>query len=199
MVERLNQKQMMKKQLIPGILFLLIGMWFFAACGGDNASTATGSTEPAVDPGSQAKAVLADENSTPTIAHVAIKSPDHKTLVKALQAANLVDAVANVGPFTVFAPTDEAFSKLPEGTLEELTKPENKEKLANILKYHVTTSALSEFMLQDGMTLGMANDGKATIKKDGDKIMINDANVIGSVKASNGMVYVIDKVLLPPQ
>ncbi len=188
----------MKKQLISSLIFLL-GAWIFMGCGGDSSPTQSTSSTATVDPGSQAKAVLADKESTPNIVQIAINSPDHKTLVKALQAANLVDAVANVGPFTVFAPTDEAFSKLPPGTLDDLMKPENKDKLANILKYHVTTSALSEFMLQDGMTLAMANDGKTTIKREGDKIMINDANVVGSVKASNGMVYVIDKVLLPQQ
>lgn len=190
---------MMKKQPSTTVsFFLLVGILFLVSCSGDNTATSTSVAESSVDPGSQAKAVLADENAN-TIVHVALNSPNHKTLVDALKAAELVDALANVGPFTVFAPTDEAFSKLPEGTLEELTKPENKEKLASILKYHVTTSALSEMMLQNGMTLGMANGGKATIKKEGDKILINEANILGSVQASNGMVYVIDKVLLPPQ
>lgn len=199
MVELLNLTPMMKKQPSTTVsFFLLVGILFLVSCSGDNTATSTSVAESSVDPGSQAKAVLADENAN-TIVHVALNSPNHKTLVDALKAAELVDALANVGPFTVFAPTDEAFSKLPEGTLEELTKPENKEKLASILKYHVTTSALSEMMLQNGMTLGMANGGKATIKKEGDKILINEANILGSVQASNGMVYVIDKVLLPPQ
>lgn len=140
---------------------------------------------------------MKDENSEPNVVKVAVNSPDHTTLVAALKAADLVDAMANVGPFTVFAPTNAAFDALPAGTVEGLLKPEKKADLSNILKYHVTTSALTDIMLQDGMTLGMANGGKATIKKNGDKLMINDANVLGVVKASNGMVYVIDKVLLP--
>ncbi|MEK7256843.1 MAG: fasciclin domain-containing protein, partial [Bacteroidota bacterium] len=76
-------------------------------------------------------------------------------------------------------------------------KPEKKADLGGILKYHVTTSAFSELALQDGQTLGMANGGKTTITKKNGKTMINDATILGAVKASNGMVYVIDKVLLP--
>lgn len=143
------------------------------------------------------QASVVDENSEPNVVKVAVNSPDHTTLVAALQAAGLVDAMANVGPFTVFAPTNAAFDALPAGTVEGLLKPEKKADLSNVLKYHVTTSALTDIMLQDGMSLGMANGGKATVKRDGEKIMINDANVLGVVKASNGMVYVIDKVLLP--
>ncbi len=139
-----------------------------------------------------------EENSEPNVVKVAVGSADHTTLVAALKAANLVDAMANVGPFTVFAPVNAAFDALPAGTVEGLLKPEAKADLTNILKYHVTTSSLTEMMLSDGMTLGMANGGKTTIKKGADgKMMINDANVLGAVKASNGMVYVIDKVLLP--
>lgn len=137
------------------------------------------------------------EDSEPNVVKIAVNSADHTTLVKALQAADLVDAMANVGPFTVFAPVNAAFEALPAGTVEGLLQPEKKADLANVLKYHVTTSALSEMMMRDGMSLGMANGGKAVIRKSGDKLMINDANVLGSVKASNGMVYVIDKVLLP--
>ncbi len=160
-----------------------------------NQASASASTEQPTHGGGQASVV--EENSEPNVVKVAVNSPDHTTLVAALQAANLVDAMANVGPFTVFAPTNTAFEALPAGTVEGLLKPEKKGDLTNILKYHVTTSALTDIMLQDGMTLGMANGGKATIKKNGDKLMINDANVLGVVKASNGMVYVIDKVLLP--
>lgn len=143
------------------------------------------------------QASVVDENSEPNVVKVAVGSPDHTTLVAALQAADLVNSMANVGPFTVFAPTNAAFDALPAGTVEGLLKPDKKGDLTNILKYHVTTSSLTEMMLSDGMTLGMANNGKITIKKTGDKIMVNDANVLGVVKASNGMVYVIDKVLLP--
>ncbi len=187
---------LMKSQLLT-IGILMIGLFIsITSCqSGSSENKAAASTEQPATGGGQASVV--EENSEPNVVKVAVNSPDHTTLVAALQAADLVDAMANVGPFTVFAPTNAAFEALPAGTVEGLLKPEKKGDLSNILKYHVTTSALTDFMLQDGMTLGMANGGKATIKKDGDKMMINDANVLGSVKASNGMVYVIDKVLLP--
>ncbi len=186
----------MKNQLLI-LAILMTGLLIsITSCqSGSSENKAAASTEQPATGGGQASVV--EENSEPNVVKVAVNSPDHTTLVAALQAADLVDAMANVGPFTVFAPTNAAFEALPAGTVEGLLKPEKKGDLSNILKYHVTTSALTDFMLQDGMTLGMANGGKATIKKDGDKMMINDANVLGSVKASNGMVYVIDKVLLP--
>jgi uncharacterized surface protein with fasciclin (FAS1) repeats len=98
----------------------------------------------------------------------------------------------------VFAPTDAAFGKLPAGTVETLVKPENVDKLKDILKYHVTTSVYMADKLTDGMDLGMANGQHAIIHVKDGKIMINDANVIASVRASNGVVHVIDGVLTPP-
>ena len=189
---------LMKNQL----LYIFLGLcmaWCLSACESGAADQNAGTSNAAVteQPTGGGQASVVEENSDPNVVKVAVNSPDHTTLVAALQAANLVDAMANVGPFTVFAPTNAAFEALPAGTVEGLLKPEKKADLANILKYHVTTSALTEIMISDGMTLGMANGGKATIKKTGDKMMINDANVLGAVKASNGMVYVIDKVLLP--
>jgi uncharacterized surface protein with fasciclin (FAS1) repeats len=160
---------------------------------GDNAAAASSTEAPLAG-----QSAVQDDVSEKNIVKVAVGSPDHSTLVAAVQAAELVDALSNAGPFTVFAPTNAAFEALPAGTVEGLLKPEKKTDLANILQYHVTTSSFTEAMFRDGMTLGMANGGKCTIKKGADgKIMINDANVLGAVKASNGMVYVIDKVLLP--
>ncbi|MCX5745658.1 MAG: fasciclin domain-containing protein [Proteobacteria bacterium] len=132
------------------------------------------------------------------IVSIALASKDHTTLVAALKAADYVTAVANPGPLTVFAPTDAAFAALPAGTVESLVKKENQDKLKEILKYHVTTSVYELKNLTDGQVLGMANGGKATIHiKDG-KMMINDANVVASVRASNGVVHVIDRVLTAP-
>jgi len=137
-----------------------------------------------------------DENN---IVSIAIGSEDHTTLVAAIKAADYVTSVAASGPLTVFAPTNEAFAKLPEGTVENLVKPENVETLRKILQYHVTTSALDKSWLKDGQTLGMANGKKTTVHVDGDTVMINDATIIASIPASNGMVHVIDMVLLPPE
>ena len=133
------------------------------------------------------------------IVMIASNSKNHTTLVAAIKAADYVTSVAASGPLTVFAPTNAAFDKLPPGTVDDLVKPENVEKLREILQYHVTTSAQETSWFKDGQKLSMANGAKATLKVDGDKISINDANITNSVRASNGIVHVIDAVLLPPE
>jgi uncharacterized surface protein with fasciclin (FAS1) repeats len=132
------------------------------------------------------------------VVQVAIDSKDHTTLVTALKAADLVDALSKDGPFTVFAPTNEAFNKLPAGTLDILLKPANKEDLANILKYHVSLGLLKADNLIDGQIIGQINGMDVKISVKNGKIMVNGANVVASVPASNGIVHVIDAVLLPP-
>lgn len=162
--------------------------------------TACGEQEPA--PASAASASAAVTNVPPmdatNIVSIASGSPDHTTLVAALKAADYVTSVAASGPLTVFAPTNAAFDALPPGALDDLLKPENADALRNVLKYHVTTSSLSAASLQDGQVLGMANGGKTTIARAGDALSINGAKVVASIPASNGMVHVIDAVLLPP-
>lgn len=142
-------------------------------------------------------ASIQDDVSDPDIVKVAVGSADHTTLVQALQAADLVNSLANQGPFTVFAPTNEAFAKLPAGTLDDLLKPENKATLTKILYHHVTTSALDAEMFTDGMDLGMV-EGRVTIRKENGEMWVDGAKVIGSVRATNGWVHVIDAVLVPP-
>ncbi len=145
------------------------------------------------------QSAVQDNQSQKDVVKVAVGSPDHTTLVAAVKAAEYVDVLSNAGPFTVFAPTNAAFEKLPAGTVNGLLKPEAKNDLRNILEYHVTTSSLKEEYLKDGMTIGMVNGGNVKVSKGADgKIKINDANVLGAVPASNGMVYVLDAVLLPP-
>lgn len=144
------------------------------------------------------QAFIKDDEGTPNCLQIAIGSPDHKTLVAAVQAAQVENALVNVGPLTVFAPTDEAFAALPEGTVENLLKPENKDALANILKYHVTPGNLSTSILTKLKRLGQANNDYVEVKVIDGKPVIGGANIIASVKAGNGIVHVIDKVLLPP-
>lgn len=115
----------------------------------------------------------------------------------AVQTAELVDALSNVGPFTVFAPTNAAFDALPAGTVEGLLKPEARADLTKILQYHVYVGVIRESIISDGMALDQVDGGKVTLTKNENGIMVNDAKVLGSVEASNGIVYVIDKVLLP--
>jgi len=133
------------------------------------------------------------------IVSLAIKSKDHTTLVTAIKAAKYVTSVAASGPLTVFAPTNEAFDKLPAGTVEGLLAPEKADDLREILKYHVTTSALDASYFKDGQSLAMANGAKTKLRVDDGKISINGANIIASYRASNGMLHIIDGVLLPPK
>jgi uncharacterized surface protein with fasciclin (FAS1) repeats len=134
------------------------------------------------------------------IVSIAVGSKDHTTLVAALKAADYVTSVAASGPLTVFAPTNDAFAKLPEGTVENLVKPESVDTLREILKYHVTTSAIQPDWLKDGQKLWMANGGKTTVHlKDGELVSINDAKILAQIPAENGMLYIIDTVLLPPE
>lgn len=171
---------------------------FLASCQTDaTQETSAGNESAAVVEAGAGQSAVVDNDSQKDVVKVAAASKDHTTLVAAVQAADLVNALSNAGPFTVFAPTNAAFDALPKGTVDELLKPENKEKLADILQFHVTLSALEPESLTDGRVLGEVNGGSVTVHRNGDKIMINDANVLGNVRASNGMVYVIDKVLLP--
>lgn len=142
-------------------------------------------------------ATINDAGSAPTIAKIAADSPDHTTLVAALAAVEWIDALANPGPFTVFAPTNAAFEALPAGTVENLLKPENLGQLRSILLHHVMVSVYEPSAIRDGMSLSMLEGGPTTASKSGDQITIDGANVIASVRAGNGIVHVIDKVLLP--
>ena len=143
-------------------------------------------------------ALVAPADGPKNIVNVAVGSKDHTTLVAALKAADYVDSLTNPGPFTVFAPTNAAFDKLPKGTVEGLVKPEKKADLSEILKYHVAVSVYQIKDLKDGMTMGMANGGKVTFKVKDGKVTVNGANILASVPASNGIVHVVDAVLLPP-
>lgn len=147
------------------------------------------------------QAFIDDDSETPNALRIAIESPDHTTLVAAVEAAEVQNSLVNVGPLTVFAPTNEAFEKLPEGTVEDLLKPENKGKLAYVLKNHVAPSNYPEEMLiknvEKGRTLYMASGENVEITRDGDDIYVGGAKILGTVKASNGWVHVVDKVILP--
>ena len=141
-----------------------------------------------------------DTVSQKDVVKIAMGSKDHTTLVAAIKQADLVTSLSNAGPFTVFAPTNAAFDALPKGTVDDLMKPEKKEDLQNILQYHVTLAAMKAESFQDGQTLGMVNGDKVTISvKDGKVTLNNSAHIIASIPASNGIIHVIDGVLLPPE
>jgi uncharacterized surface protein with fasciclin (FAS1) repeats len=151
-------------------------------------------TEEVVQAGQSA---VQDDESRKNVVQTAVASPDHKTLVAALKAAEYVDALSNAGPFTVFAPTDEAFGKLPAGTVEDLVKPENKLKLQDILEYHVYVGTIRESMVQGSMNLNQVNGKNVSLTKTDGKLQVNGANVTATIETSNGIIYVIDNVLLP--
>jgi uncharacterized surface protein with fasciclin (FAS1) repeats len=133
-----------------------------------------------------------------TVVDIAVGSPDHTTLVAALKAADLVEALASPGGvYTVFAPNNAAFAKLPPGTVEGLLKPEKIPTLKSILQHHAMVPILQIKDLKDGQVLGMADGTKVTVHLKDGKVMINDATILGSVSAANGIVHVIDTVLLP--
>jgi uncharacterized surface protein with fasciclin (FAS1) repeats len=132
------------------------------------------------------------------IVDTAVSAGNFKTLAAALQAAGLVDTLKGPGPFTVFAPTDEAFAKLPAGTVDDLLKPENKEKLVAILTYHVVpgkVTAKDVMKLHEATTV---NGKDVKIMADGGKVMVDNANVVKTdIACSNGVIHVIDSVILP--
>ena len=128
----------------------------------------------------------------------AMGSKDHTTLVAAVKAAGLVETLSSNGPFTVFAPDNAAFNKLPEGTVPDLLKPENKEKLGNVLKYHVVSGKYTSADLKDGIKLKTVTGETITITYKGKTWMVNNAKImIADVISSNGVTYVIDTVLMP--
>lgn len=138
-----------------------------------------------------------DESSKPNVVQTAIGSKDHSTLVEAVKAAGLVDALSNAGPFTVFAPTNAAFDKLPAGTLDDLLKPEKKDDLKNILEYHTYVGVLKTDYMQDGQEFEMVSPAKVKITKQGDKVFVNGSEIVASIETSNGIIHVIGDVLLP--
>jgi uncharacterized surface protein with fasciclin (FAS1) repeats len=144
------------------------------------------------------KTAAAATSQPQDIVSTAVAAGSFKTLAAALEAAGLVDTLKGKGPFTVFAPTDEAFAKLPAGTVEDLLKPENKDKLTAILTYHVVPG---DVMAKDVVTLKKAktvNGQELTVKVNEGKVMIDNANVVKTdIACSNGVIHVIDSVVLP--
>ena len=178
-------------------LGLLVFSLFTLACNApetSSSSTATASSGVAPTKGQSA---VSDESSAKNVLQVALGSKDHTTLVAAVQAAELEDVLVNAGPLTVFAPTNAAFAALPAGTVEDLLKPENKAKLAKIIKFHASPGNYQGNLLKNGQRLFQASGDYVKVKKEGGKTTVHGANILGTVQASNGVVHVVDKVMLP--
>ena len=141
---------------------------------------------------------MSEETETNDVVDIAIGSSDHTTLVAAVKAAGLVETLKGDGPFTVFAPTNAAFEALPAGTVESLLTPEKKDDLSAILTYHVVSGLVMAADLSDGQKAKTVQGGELTVSIEDGKVMINGANVItADLKGSNGVVHVIDAVLMP--
>lgn len=180
-----------------------IGLIFtFLACGGgDSKSEQTEEVtteEEAVEESTEVEEIMPADESQKDIVALAMETESLSTLVAAVKAGGLVETLQGDGPFTVFAPTNEAFAALPEGTLDNLLKPENKDKLAAILTYHVIAEKVLSTDLSDGMKAKTVNGAEVTITT-ADGAKVNGANVVSAdVSASNGVVHVIDAVIMPP-
>jgi uncharacterized surface protein with fasciclin (FAS1) repeats len=174
-------------------LLMLVGCKNDASQSSVDAPSQTSVTEK------KGQAFIEDDSSSPNILQIAIGSADHTTLVAAVQAAELENALVNAGPLMVFAPVNDAFAALPEGTVENLLKPENKSDLANILKFHVTPGNYSVDFLKKFKKLGQANNQYVSVEVIDDEVYVGGAKIIASIPASNGIIHVVDKVMLPQQ
>jgi len=177
----------------------------FSACSPSDTQEggAESSTEEVADNTPLGQASVVDNESAPNILQVAIGSPDHTTLVAAVQAAKIEHVLVNAGPLTVFAPTNAAFDKLPEGTVETLLKPENVGDLATILTRHAAPGSYNIEALKKearkGRKLYMATGDYFEVTSDGDDVFVNGVKVLASIQTSNGIVNVVDEVLLPKE
>ncbi len=138
------------------------------------------------------------QDTTMDIVDTAVAAGNFTTLVAAVQAAGLVETLKGAGPFTVFAPTDAAFAALPAGTVEDLLKPENKDKLAAILTYHVVPGKVMSTDLTEGMKAASVQGGELTVMLEGGAKVNGAVISTADIEASNGVIHVIDSVILPP-
>lgn len=206
----------MDSKIIIAIVAVIavVGIGWYAMMGNKNSMTADSKSTMQSSPAAMQSSPMADATGgmdkgvmvggalmTPDkdIVDNAVNSKDHTTVVAAVKAAGLVETLKGAGPFTVFAPTNEAFAKLPAGTVDTLLKPENKTKLASVLTYHVVPGAYRAADLKDGMTLKTVNGQMLTFTMKDGKWWINSSAMvtIGDVISSNGVTHVIDTVLMP--
>lgn len=185
------------KKIFSIISLLIVTVMFSCNSGSETTKEATSTPDATATSGGQEN--VKDDVSQKDVVKVALSSPDHTTLVAALKQADLVTSLSNAGPFTVFAPTNEAFNKLPAGTVDDLMKDANKDKLVDVLQYHVFVSALQPDSFQDGQTLNMVDGSDLKVNVVNGNVTLNGkAHIVSAIPASNGMVYVIDEVLLSP-
>jgi uncharacterized surface protein with fasciclin (FAS1) repeats len=161
---------------------------------------ASSSSDTAIAPPTPTPTLSPSPTPLPNLVAVAAANPDFSTLVTALQAAGLVGTLQREGPFTVFAPTNAAFAALPPGTVESLLRPENRAELVRILTYHVVPGLAPSDALRAGQQVATLQGSPVTVTLEGGQIRINNAKVVvADIQASNGIIQVIDAVLIPPR
>ena len=186
-------------------LITVIALSGLIACGGSGTapqqSSQADSKSTAEENTPLGQASVVDETSDPNILQVAIGSEDHTTLVAAVQAAQIEHVLVNAGPLTVFAPNNAAFDALPAGTVEDLVKPENKGTLTTILTGHAAPGSFDVAALKKeakkGRKIYMASGAYLTVTVEGEDVFVEGAKVIGTIQTSNGIINVVDKVILP--
>lgn len=182
---------------LPLVFTLTMGLMLLVGCAsGDDAVGSGRSDRAAGDLSGQGLAAVVEENSDPNILAVALGSEDHTTLVAAVQAAELENTLGTPGPLTVFAPTNAAFEALPEGALDDLLKPENKQTLANVVTSHAAPASFTVEKLAKEDSVYMATGHHVMVEVREDGTYVNGAKILASVPASNGIVHVVDKVFL---
>ena len=183
-----------------GVMALLSAMVGMTTACSNEADKQVASTQTAAQPTqTAAQPTQTAAQSTPgTIVEIAASNSSFSTLVTAVKAAGLAETLSGKGPFTVFAPTNQAFAALPKGTLEKLLKPENRDALRKVLTYHVVSGDLMAKDLRSGK-VATVEGGSVAVQVDSKGVKVNDANVVkADIDAKNGVIHVIDRVLLPP-
>lgn len=192
----------MKKINLPITLLVVLALFIVSCSGGEKKQAVENNSTEGVQMG-QGQSAVSDEVSSANALQVAKSLDDFKTLVVAIEAAGVEDAVVNVGPLTIFAPVNAAFDKLPEGTVEDLLKPENKSKLAFILVNHVAPANYPDTQLikeaKKGRKLYMASGKYLVVEEKEDGIYVGGTKILKTVKVSNGWIHVIDNVLVPAE
>jgi uncharacterized surface protein with fasciclin (FAS1) repeats len=183
----------MKKLIV--FPFSIIITLLISSCSGGGGDQTVNET-PEIKTHGQAGVV--DRDSQKNILQIAAGSEAHTTLAAACAAADMLNVLANAGPLTVFAPTNAAFEKLPDGTVEDLLKPENKETLARIIQFHAAPGTFKGKLLKNGSKLYMASGHYVDVEVKEDGTYVNGSRIVGSIDASNGVIHVVEDVFLPP-
>lgn len=186
------------KKLFNFSIAIALSFFIISCSNGETKQEQSKETKTATEDVSKGQSGVKDPDAPMNALDLAISSPDHTTLVAAVVAGGLQNALVNAGPLTVFAPTNEAFAALPEGTVESLVKPENKTTLVHILEGHVSPGNYKLEWMKDGMEMYMANGVYYKVEIIDGEYFVGGAKIIGSVPVSNGIVHVVDAVILPP-